>query len=171
MTRRSRWLWAAAVLCSVAPAAYLWIGEVLVWMGPPREDVGGEAYGDSVVYGMVGLYSGGGLLKASILLEHVHGSPALALGAVPYVLLGLGACLLAARLGRPRAGRVTAGVLAAALALVYSLRPALCSVRAATESGSYWSLSSSATGDLLQVAAAALMVLALRSGRRAVRRG
>ncbi|GGL37183.1 hypothetical protein [Planomonospora parontospora] len=124
---------------------------------------------------MVRLYSGGDLLApVGWANRYVHDSPALALGAAPYVLLGFGACLLTARSGRPRAGRTVAGLLAAALALVYALRPLFFLAYAATGHtepwGPLWSLSSSIGGDLHQLAAAILMMSALRSGRRAVRR-
>jgi hypothetical protein len=164
--------WAAAVLWAAVPAVCPWARELLTRMGPYRGDE--EAYGD-FIYGMVRLYSGGDLLApVGWLNRYVHDSPALALGAAPYVLLGLGACLLAARLGRPGTGRTVAGLLAAVLALVYALRPLLFLAYATTGHtepwGPLWSLSPWIGGDLHQLVAAVLMVLALRSGRRAARR-
>ncbi len=167
-------LWVAALLWAAVPVVYPWVRELLTRMGPYRDD--GEAYGDSVIYGMVRLYSGGDLLApAGWVNRYVHDSPALALGAAPYVLFGLGVCLLAARLGRPGTGRTVAGLLAAVLSLVYALRPLLFLVYAATGHtepwGPLWSLSSWIGGDLHQLVAAVLMVFALRGRRTARRRG
>ncbi|GAT68876.1 hypothetical protein PS9374_04541 [Planomonospora sphaerica] len=115
---------------------------------------------------MVQLFSGGFRLKALVLIRQVQFTGIL--GAAPYVLLGLGMCLLGARLGQPRAGRVAAGLLAAVLVPMYSLHLVFFLVEGPAEfmgQGPQWPVFSAVGGDLYQLAAVVLMVLALRSGR------
>ncbi|MDF5751148.1 hypothetical protein [Spongiactinospora sp. TRM90649] len=163
MTRRSRMLWSAALLWAAVPAAYLIFLETqepLTPQAPPGEY-------DGQLYGMVQLFSGGRLLKVLVLIRHVQFTGIF--GVVPYVLLGLGMCLLGAQLGRPRTGRIVAGLLAAALVPMYSLHLVLFLVEGSAEAmarGPQWPVFSAVGGDLYQLAAVALMVLALRSGRR-----
>ncbi|MBG0814071.1 hypothetical protein [Planomonospora sp. ID82291] len=168
MTRRSWMLWTAAVLWAVVPAVHPGYAEIRERLSPALE------YGDSAVYGMVLTYPGDGYLTAGRLSRYIHDGPAFALGAAPYVLLGLGACVLAARLGGPKAGRMLAGLLAVVLVMVYALRPLLFLVDAVEGRTGPWgpqgSFRSEAGGDLWQLAAVVPMVLALGSGRRAVRR-
>ncbi|MBG0819360.1 hypothetical protein HS048_01095 [Planomonospora sp. ID91781] len=165
MTRRSRMLWAAALLWAAVPAAYLGWLEMQALLTPPTPPVPPEEY-DGNIYGMVQLFSGGRLLKILILIRYVQFTGIL--GVAPYVLLGLGMCLLGARLGRPRTGRVAAGLLAAVLVPMYSLHLVLFLVEGSAESmdkGPQWPVFSAVGGDLYQLAAVALMVLALRSDR------
>ncbi|MFB9879312.1 hypothetical protein ACFFMN_15300 [Planobispora siamensis] len=162
MTRRSRLLWCAALLWAVAPAVHSWIQDLLT---PPEDPP--EEYGESgVIYGMVQLFSGGRILKIAALLEDIHDTPAFALGVAPYVLLGLGACLLAARRGRPGPGRVVTRFLPAVLVLVYCARPLFFLAEAAQGTVNMWDpqrhLFSDSLGDLCQLVAVLLMVLALR---------
>ncbi|MFB9895702.1 hypothetical protein [Planobispora takensis] len=168
MTRRSRLLWSAALLWAVAPAVHSWILELHSWirdlLTPPEEY--GE-YGESgVIYGMVQLFSGGRILKIAALLEDIHDIPIFALGVAPYVLLSLGACLLAARRGRPGPGRVVTRFLPAVLVLVYCARPLFFLTEAAKGSTYVWEpqrrLFSATVWDLCQLVAIFLMVLALR---------
>nr|BFE85392.1 hypothetical protein GCM10020093_079930 [Planobispora longispora] len=111
------------MLWSAAPAVFLRIPDLLVWiqelLAPPEE------YGDpGDIYGMAQLFSGGRRMKITVWLdEYIHGAPAFALGAAPHVLLGLGACLLAARRGRPETGRMVVRLLAVVLVPVYGVRP------------------------------------------------
>ncbi|MBG0818396.1 hypothetical protein [Planomonospora sp. ID82291] len=165
MTRRSRMLWAAALLWATVPAAYLAWLELQELLTPPALPAPLGEY-DGNIYGMVQFFSGGFRLKAFVLIRQVQFTGIL--GVAPYVLLGLGMCLLGARLGRPRTGRVAAGLLAAALVPMYSLHLVLFLVEGSAEfmdGGPQWPVFSAVGGDLYQLAAVVLMVLALRSGR------
>ncbi|GGL25263.1 hypothetical protein GCM10014719_28630 [Planomonospora parontospora subsp. antibiotica] len=158
-------LWAAALLWATAPVAYLVWLELQELLTPPTPPAPPGEY-DGDIYGMVQLFSGGRLLKALVLIRQVQFTGIF--GVAPYVLLGLGMRLLGARLGRPRTGRVAAGLLAAVLVPMYSLHLVLFLVEGSAESmdgGPQWPVFSAVGGDLYQLPAVVLMVLALRSDR------